>query len=117
MSMISFDNLEPGMVLAADVKDRSGRVLLAAGNSLTEKTLRVFKMWGVTEADVQGVAQEEIIAKKSASLNPELVQAAEQNVNTLFTHCDKEQPLIKELYRLTTLRAARKLEDAHGNNA
>ena len=117
MSMISFDNLEPGMVLSADVKDRSGRVLLAAGNTLTEKSLRVFKMWGVTEAEVAGVAQEEIIAKKSASLNPELVKAAESNVETLFTHCDKEQPLIKELFRLTVLRAARKLEDGNGNNA
>lgn len=117
MSTISFDNLASGMVLSADVKDRSGRILLAAGNTLTEKSLRVFKMWGVTEAEVEGVDQEDILAKQSASLNPELVQASEKHVGVLFMHCDKEQPVIKELYRLTVLRASRKLEEGNGNNA
>lgn len=114
MGIITYDNLEPGMVLASDVKDRSGRILLAAGNPVTEKALRIFKMWGVTEADVEGVAQEELSAKKAANLNPEILRKTEERLNELFIHCDREHPAIKELYRLATIRSAQKLEESNG---
>jgi hypothetical protein len=114
MALINLDNLEPGMILATEVKDRSGRVLLSAGSEVTEKVLRIFKMWGVTEADIQGVEKADIEAKTVASLRPESLRSAELHVNTLFQLCDQDDQVIKELKRIAVIRAARKEED---NNA
>ncbi|HEC20225.1 MAG TPA: HDOD domain-containing protein, partial [Gammaproteobacteria bacterium] len=55
MAILNLQDLKPGMVLAADAKHHSGRVLLAAGTELTEKHLKVFHTWGLTEADIDGV--------------------------------------------------------------
>ena len=103
------------MILAADVKDRSGRALLSAGGEITEKVLRIFKMWGVTEADIQGVDKADIEAKTVASINPETLLGAETQVGVLFQLCNHDDPVIKELMRLATIRIARKLEDSNAS--
>lgn len=42
------------MVLAADVHDRTGRLLLGAGVELDRKRIVILMTWGVTEADILG---------------------------------------------------------------
>lgn len=37
---LSMKNIKPGMVLADDLMDKLGRILLPAGTTLTEKTLK-----------------------------------------------------------------------------
>ncbi|HSE93272.1 MAG TPA: ABC transporter permease, partial [Methylomirabilota bacterium] len=39
---------------AAEVRDRTGRLLLTAGEQITDRALRVLRMWGVEEIDVEG---------------------------------------------------------------
>ena len=41
MGTVNISGLEPGMVIAADVKDRAGRVLLGAGKEITDETHQV----------------------------------------------------------------------------
>lgn len=108
MAILNLDELRQGMVLAAAVRDRSGRVLLAAGQEITEKSLRIFKMWGVTEAEIQGVNQEEAAALHPADVDPEALRAAETRAAELFKYCRLGSPMIRELFRLATIRAARK---------
>jgi hypothetical protein len=117
MGMISVDNLECGMVLAADVKDRSDRILLAAGQEITEKHLRIFKMWGVIGVSVQGVENEEAAAKAIKAVDPERLKQTEAEMQALFAHANLENPFMKELLRLATLRAAGQVEgdQSHGN--
>ncbi len=115
MAIINIGNITPGMILASDVKDRSGRILLAAGKEVSEKALRIFKMWGVTEADIQGVEQEEIAARAASAVKPEFLKAAEARAQELFRHCDAEHPVTKELLRLVALRLARKMEEPNGS--
>ena len=55
--------LEPGMVLASGMKDRDGRRLLGKGVKLTSKHLRIIKMWGIVEADVEGISEKDIETK------------------------------------------------------
>ena len=52
MSHISIDQLKPGMVLATDVTDTNGRLLLSKEQSIAHKHLTIFKMWGVPEVQV-----------------------------------------------------------------
>ena len=104
MGVISIEDLKPGMVLAADVKDRNGRVLLAAGGEITEKHIRIFRMWGATGADVEGVAREQIASEAAAAIEPAMLQEAEGQIRELFARTNMEHPVVKELFRLATLR-------------
>jgi predicted transcriptional regulator len=112
MGQINIADIRPGMVLATDVRDRNSRVLLTAGNELTDKHIKIFKMWGVTEADIQGVAHEDVEAQEAAALDPELLRKADLVTQELFTHAGSEHSAIKELVRLSTMRRVRTLMEA-----
>jgi len=96
------------LILATKVVERGGRVLLGVGVELTEKHISIFKKWGITEADVQKVTQEEAAATASAQLDPLLLQEAETRMAKLFHLTDRNDPLITELFRLCTIRWVRK---------
>ena len=59
MGLISISELKPDMVLAGDLKDLSGRLLVGKGTVLTPKSIKICKMWGVIEADIEGISPEE----------------------------------------------------------
>jgi hypothetical protein len=102
MGKISLEDLRPGMILAGEVKERSGRVLLCAGVEITEKHLDIFKKWGISGADIQGVTQEDM----TPQLDPAVLQQAEMEAQELFRHTDRQHLAVIELLRLTTLRLA-----------
>jgi len=108
MGVINLEDIHEGMILAGDIKDRSGRVILAGGNTISEKHLRVFRMWGITEADIRGYEKEELAANIVAQLDPLLFQEAENQIRERFRHVDVEHPFIKELFHLLTLRLVRR---------
>ena len=111
MSKINLDAITVGMILAADVKERSGRVLLRAGTELTERHLNIFKTWGVTEAEIESVGQDEAAvnaaAQVTSQIDPQALEKAEKYVDELFALTDKTQPPVRELMRICTLRKAR----------
>ncbi len=103
MKRLTLDAIEPGMILATEVKDRNGRVLLSAGAEITEKHLRIFKMWGILGAMVLGGQTEEEPHKHPLEIDPDQLRKAEQRTADLFCHNDLNHPFIKELARLVTL--------------
>jgi hypothetical protein len=107
MGIINLEDIQEGMILADDIKDRNGRVLLAGGSKISEKHLRVFRMWGVTEADIQGIEREELAANIVAQLDPSLLKEAENETRERFYHLKMDDPFIMELFRLLTLRIVR----------
>jgi len=54
MPHISIKDVEAGMELGEDVADRSGRVLMRAGATLSEKHIKVMKPLGVTHISITG---------------------------------------------------------------
>jgi hypothetical protein len=100
MGTINIADARPDMVLAADVKDRHGHVLLRAGEAVTGKALKIFRMWGVTDLDVKGVDQKVIEARAAEELDPALVEAAERVAKDRFRHADPDDPVVGELMRL-----------------
>jgi hypothetical protein len=105
MGKIGIENILPGMRLEADVHDLNGNVLIGKGNELTERHIKILKMWGVLEADIAGVDREDLIAQETAQLDPELLGSAEARLHEIFKHADLEHPAIKEMFRLVTRRA------------
>lgn len=105
MGMVPLDNLAVGMVLAADVRDRTGRMLLGAGAPLSDKHLMIFRTWGVAEADIEGV-DDDATPALPAQVDPAALAAAEEALRPLFRHANLDHPAIREILRLGALRKA-----------
>lgn len=112
MGKINISDVRAGMVLAADVQDRNGRTLLAKGVEVSDKHIRIFKMWGITEADIQGVALEDVAAHDAATIDPVVREKAELEILKRFRFADLGIAGTKELARLATLRYARTMTEA-----
>lgn len=100
MGIINLADVQPGMVLDADVQDLNGRVFLSAGGVITEKHIRIFKMWGITEANIRGVAKEDVAHLVTEQFDPVMLQEAEREGRELFRHTDLKHPFMEELFRL-----------------
>ena len=103
MGKVAIENIETGMILASDVHDRSGRMLLGAGAELTQKHLVIFRTWGVLEADIAGQG-DEAFDQLPADVDPLELAAAELALAPLFRHTNQNHPAISELMRIAALR-------------
>jgi HD-like signal output (HDOD) protein len=106
MGVINIKDLKADMVLTGDIKDCRGRLLIGKGTVLNEKYLKICRMWGVVEADVQGISIEEIYASAINNFDAATIATAEKIVHDRFCHNDMGHPAIRELVRLCTLRIA-----------
>jgi hypothetical protein len=112
MGIINISDVRSGMVLAADVQDRNGRTLLAKGVEISDKHIRIFKMWGIAEADIQGVALEDVAAQEAAAVDPAVREKAEQTTLARFRFADLEHEGMKEISRLAIQRCVRTMTEA-----
>jgi hypothetical protein len=96
MFAVPTDKLKPGKILAEEVRDINGRLLLARGNEIGNNHIRIFKIWGVSEVTVEGPAQGN--GKCDPELNPEMIEQVSETVKDLFQHTDLEHPLVKKKY-------------------
>ncbi len=110
---VNLDDLVPGMVLAEDAVHMNGRVLLCAGVCLTDKHLKIFRTWGLTEAYIN--AGEDGVPKKAYEhLSPELLSQSEAEMKLKFAHLDMEIDFVSELYQICVREYAEKLGGQHG---
>jgi HD-like signal output (HDOD) protein len=98
MYAVPTDKLKPGKILAEEVRDINGRLLLARGNEIADNHIRIFKIWGVSEVAVEG--PDKGGDKFDPELNPEIFEQVHSTVKTLFRHTDLEHPIIKKIFNL-----------------
>lgn len=91
------------MVVAADVHDRNGRLLLGEGARLEEKHLFIFRTWGIVEADIVGVNGTDSIILPDTVTGEKLDQARNRLL-PMYCHTDLQHPAISELLRLAVIR-------------
>ena len=109
MISLNIEDIEPGMILGDEVKDRTGSVLLSKGTTITEKHLSIFKMWGVVDAVIENADKEKIEAKAAAAVEPADLLLAQQEVEAIFRFIEnQDNPFIVELKRLGGIRIAQK---------
>lgn len=109
MAIVRANQLEAGMILEQDVKDRSGRVLLRRGVSLTEKTLRILKTWGIAEVDIKAVGDASADKEEGGTktpVDPATLAKAEKEAAEIFKCTDLKNPVMKELFHICSLRIA-----------
>ena len=93
MGLIRLEQAQPGMELAADAMDRNGQLLAKAGKELSEKELRLFKIWGVREVDIVGSdnpVEEEQSSAHDLVVEPQHHAAARER----FKHCELDHPVM-----------------------
>lgn len=103
MPRISTSKLQPGMVLGADVKDLSGRLLLSAGTEMQQRQLKVLRTWGVLAVEVVGEGGESAtgdIQTVSAELSPEARVAIEGEIEKRFAGVAQSHPVMAALVTL-----------------
>jgi HD-like signal output (HDOD) protein len=98
MNAVQTDKLKPGQILAEEVRDINGRLLLARGNEIKPNHIRIFKIWGISEVNVAGASNRK--DKFDPELNPELVEQAKESMTNLCRHVDLEHPAMKEIFKL-----------------
>ena len=99
------------MTLKSDVCDRSGRLLLPSGAVLADKQLKIFRTWGVVEADILFGPDEAPgdMSDEIGTVDPQLLAEAEHAIAGLFRHNNPQHPMIRELMRICL---ERRLADA-----
>lgn len=109
---IPADQADAGSVLAEDVRDRSGRLLLSAGIPLKDKHLRVLKTWGVTQVaiwhDAPASATDDRLPSTATPplIDEKTYRQAEAVMQNAFRHCDLKQAVMQTLFELATRRLA-----------
>ena len=101
MAIIHINKLEPGMVLADEVRDLSGRLLLGKGKTVHPNHLKVFKTWGVSEVNINGSNGGKEEAR--SDFNPEQYEEIKEITQQVFCYSDLDHPAIKEIFRLSVL--------------
>jgi putative nucleotidyltransferase with HDIG domain len=108
MGKVNIDALKPGMVLAEDLKHSNGRFLLGKGAVLEPTHLRVFKIWGVVSAEIEGVSDDFRLSTLD-EIDPAVLEAAEKLTQKRFSLSNSDHPFLQALSRICTLRQAQQM--------
>lgn len=111
MATIELSELDPGMVLATDLRAPNGRFLLGKGAHVTSDHLEVMAAWGVVEVEVEGLSDQELELKRSAHIDPSRMQAAEEKTRQRFAHANLDHEGMGQLFQTSVLMEAQRLTD------
>ncbi|MFP4451771.1 MAG: HDOD domain-containing protein [Desulfobacterales bacterium] len=109
MEKISTHSLTEGMVLAGDVKDYRGYLLAPCGQEVTEKLIRIFKIWGVGEVKVMSPEDGDMPEDAEPPVPEQFRREAQEFVGHRFQYNDLNDPFVYELFRISADRKARRL--------
>jgi hypothetical protein len=101
------EDLEAGMLLAEDVRDQQGRLLMPAATELTERHLRAFQLWGILGVKIRRPGEE--VESAERPVPPELQAEAEAIVQERLRHNTGADPVIAELREICIARVGQRL--------
>ncbi len=112
MQRVNVNKATPGMVLEQNVLDQKGRLLFQSGQTITERHIRIFKIWGVTEIWVQNGESGSSSSPPSeeGKISDSAYEKAQQSLKNIFRRNSLQDPFLQEMYRVSLERAARKIE-------
>ena len=98
MGVVPTDKLKTGQILAEEVRDINGRLLLSKGHSIEANHIRIFKTWGISEVNLMGADRQD--DTPDPTLDAAIIEQTKKSVMPLFCHLDLEHPAIKEIYKM-----------------
>lgn len=106
MAYLTVDQAREGMVLAAPVTDRRGRLLLPEGRPLTERHVEALRMWGISHVEVEG---DDPVDEADPTVDPETLDQAREIVDARFGNQKGAHTLLDLLHEQAVAREARRL--------
>lgn len=106
MNSVKIKLIREGMVTATEVKDRTGRILLASGKTITSKHLKVLKTWGITEINIMS-SKESPSGSEQIDKNIPMDSSIIKEMDKLFQFTDRRHPVVSEFYNLCLTRKAK----------
>lgn len=108
MPVVSVDQAMPGMVLSGPVTDRRGRLLIPAGQALSDKHVNALRMWGIASLEIEGDEEVEPVVAVSS----EALEAARVSLHPLYRHTDLTHPFLRQLFEYCAEKKAKEIEMA-----
>ena len=109
MIRVKSEELQPGMVVARDVKNIDGMLLAPSGCELSERQINILQAWGVTEVEVEAGEEMAKAHDPLAQLPPEVLAKITAELRARFWKPDDFGPVPAEIFRLMQLREARRI--------
>ena len=114
MEAVQTDKLKPGQILAEEVRDINGRLLLGKGNRIQSNHIRIFKIWGIPEVNIDGSNRPK--DNIDCRLDPECIEQAAERMRFLFRYVDLKHPAIKEIFKIAVqFRCSNNLSEPEEN--
>jgi len=104
---VKSEALQPGMVVARDIKNIDGMLLAPSGCELTERQINILQAWGVTEVEVEADDKLAQAHDPLAQLPPEVLGRMTADLRARFWKPDEFGPVPAEIFKLMLLRQAR----------
>jgi HD-like signal output (HDOD) protein len=99
MGTVRTKQLKLGMVLADDVRDVKGRLLLTKGKPIGPEHIRIFKIWGIPQVQILG-AQGENQDPVAPPADPGRLETVRKETEFVFRYTDRDHPAMREIFTL-----------------
>jgi hypothetical protein len=109
MIRVKSEALQPGMVVARDVKNIDGMLLAPLGCQLSERQIDILQAWGVVEVEVEAGEEMALAHDPLAQLPPGILAKITADLRARYWKPDEFGPVPAEIYKLMLLRQARRL--------
>lgn len=109
MPRIRVESLKVGLIVAADVKNMDGMLLMPKGASLGERQIGILQAWGVTEVEVEASEGLNEEVDPLARLPAELLAKITQEIKSFFWDPDESNPVFVEVFKQLLARKARQI--------
>ena len=96
------------MVVARDVKNIDGMLLVPSGCELSERQIGILQAWGVVELEVEASEEQAKAHDPLAQLPPEALAKLTADLRARFWKPDEFGPVPAEIFKLMLLRQARR---------
>jgi hypothetical protein len=106
---VKSEALQPGMVVARDVKNIDGMLLVPSGCELSERQVNILQAWGVVEVEVEAGEEMAKAHDPLAQLPPETLARITAELRGRFWRPDEFGPVPAEIFKLMLLRQAQRM--------
>jgi len=94
------------MVVARDVKNIDGMLLVPTGCELSERQIDILQAWGVSEVDVEATKEMAKSHDPLAQLPPEILAKLTAELRSRYWKPDEFGPVPAEIFKLILVRKA-----------
>jgi hypothetical protein len=109
MIRVKSEALQPGMIVARDVKNIDGMLLAPLGCQLSERQIDILQAWGVVEVEVEAGEEMAHAHDPLAQLPPGTLAKITADLRARYWKPDEFGPVPAEIFNLMLLRQARRI--------